>query len=92
YVTPPPGIDAALGDYASRGAPLLTADLRGVNAARVDHPPKALNVVAHSYGTTTSANALADARDLGVYAFVMLGSAGIEGRIPNAGALHVEHT
>jgi hypothetical protein len=91
YVTPPPGVDAALGDFASRGAPLLTADLRGVNAVRHEDPPRALNVVAHSYGTTTSADALADARDLGVYAFVMLGSAGIEERIPNAGALHVEH-
>jgi hypothetical protein len=91
YVTPPPGIDAALGDYASRGAPLLTADLRGVNATRVDDPPRALNVVAHSYGTTTSANALAGARDLGIYAFVMLGSAGIENRIANAGSLHVKH-
>ncbi|WP_285117053.1 alpha/beta hydrolase [Leifsonia sp. fls2-241-R2A-40a] len=91
YATPPPGIDAALGDYASRGAPLLTADLRGVNAARVDSPPRALNVVAHSYGTTTAANALAGARDLGVYAFVMLGSAGIENRIPNVGALGVQH-
>ncbi|MGO4299995.1 alpha/beta hydrolase [Leifsonia sp. RAF41] len=91
YVTPPPGVDAALGDYAARGAPLLTADLRGVNAVRVDALPRALNVVAHSYGTTTSANALSDARDLGVYAFVMLGSAGIEERIPNASALHTQH-
>ncbi|MGO4535486.1 alpha/beta hydrolase [Leifsonia sp. 2MCAF36] len=91
YVTPPPGVDAALGDYAARGAPLLTADLRGVNAVRMDAPPRAVNVVAHSYGTTTSANALSGARDLGVYAFVMLGSAGIEDRIPNAGALHVKH-
>ena len=38
YVTPPPGVDAALGDYAARGAPLLTADVRGVNAVRVDAP------------------------------------------------------
>lgn len=91
YVTPPPGIDAALGDYASRGAPLLTADLRGVNAVRVANPPRALNVVAHSYGTTTSANTLADARDLGVYAFVMLGSAGIEERIRDAAALGAQH-
>ncbi|MGN7801002.1 alpha/beta hydrolase [Leifsonia sp. 22587] len=92
YVTPPPGLDAALGDYAARGAPLLTDDLRGVNAVRVTSPPRSLNVVAHSYGTTTSANALADASDLGVYAFVMLGSAGIESRIPNAAALHTRHS
>ena len=91
YVTPPPGVDAALGDYAARGAPLLTADLRGINAVRVDSSPRALNVVAHSYGTTTSANALSDASDLGVYSFVMLGSAGIEERIPNAAALHTKH-
>lgn len=91
YVTPPPGVDAALGEYASRGAPLLTADLRGVNAARENDPPRAVNVVAHSYGTTTAADALSDAGDLGVYAFVMLGSAGIEMRIPNAAALHARH-
>ncbi|WP_431221088.1 alpha/beta hydrolase [Leifsonia xyli] len=91
YVTPPPGIDAALGDFASRGAPLLTADVRGVNAVRVDEPPRAVNIVAHSYGTTTAANALSGARDLGVYAFVMLGSAGIEERIPDARALHAHH-
>lgn len=91
YVTPPPGVDAALGDYAARGAPLLTADVRGVNAVRVDAPPRAVNVVAHSYGTTTAANALSQAKDLGVYSFVMLGSAGIEDRIPNAAALHAEH-
>ncbi|WP_374010747.1 alpha/beta hydrolase [Leifsonia sp. LS-T14] len=91
YVTPPPGVDAALGDYAARGAPLLTADVRGVNAVRVDDPPRAVNVVAHSYGTTTAANALSQASDLGVYSFVMLGSAGIEERIPNAAALHAQH-
>lgn len=91
YATPPPGVDAALGDFAERGAPLLTADLRGVNAVRVESPPRALNVVAHSYGTTTAANSLAEARDLGIYAFVMLGSAGIENRIPNAASLNARH-
>ena len=49
-----------------------------------------LNVVAHSYGTTTSADALA-AKDLNVYSFVMLGSAGIEQSVGSARQLHAKH-
>lgn len=86
YAAPPVGIDAALGDYAANGAPLLIEAIRGLSAARFGHVPT-LNVVAHSYGTTMAADTLADA-DLGVTAFVMLGSAGIEERIPTAGDLH----
>jgi hypothetical protein len=90
YVTPPPGIDAALGGYAARGAPRLVAALRGFKASRSGAVGVDLSVIAHSYGTTTAANALAS-RKLGVFAFVMLGSAGIEPTIRDARALHVEH-
>ena len=90
YRTPPPGIDATLGAYATRGAPRLTADIEGLYATRLDNPVDTVSVVAHSYGSTTAANAIADAA-LDLFAFVMLGSAGIEGRIPNAKALHAEH-
>jgi hypothetical protein len=91
YVTPPPGIDATLGDYAARGAPLLVSELRGVNAARADDPPQSVSIVAHSYGTTTVADALAEAPGLNIYAYVMLGSAGIEDTIATASDLHAQH-
>lgn len=102
YVTPPPGIDAALGQYAHIGAQNLIEALEGFWAVR---DPKTrsgksastkardtitLNVVAHSYGTTTSADALA-AKDLNVYSFVMLGSAGIEQSVGSARQLHAKH-
>jgi hypothetical protein len=90
YVTPPVGIDAALGLYATQGAGKLITALEGFRAARDSTVPITLNVVAHSYGTTTAADALADV-DVGVYAFVMLGSAGVENRIQTAGALHAKY-
>lgn len=89
YRAPPPGIDATMGEYAGRGAPKLVADLTGISVVRGD-ALTTLNVIAHSYGTTMAADALAD-HDLGVFAFVMLGSAGIEEWIPDAGALSARH-
>lgn len=86
YAVPPVGIDAALGEYATRGAPALTEAIEGLEAYRRLAPP-VVNVVAHSYGTTMAADALADT-DLGVSSFVMLGSAGVEERIPTAADLH----
>ncbi|MFJ3394973.1 alpha/beta hydrolase [Leifsonia aquatica] len=88
YATPPVGLDAALGDYARNGAPELTEAIEGLTAVRRAHPP-AVNVVAHSYGTTMAADALADT-DLGIAAFVMLGSAGVEDRIASAADLHAD--
>lgn len=90
YITPPPGVDAALGGYAARGAPLLVNAIDGLYAAREKKEPTYVNVVAHSYGTTVSANALASA-NLRIYSFVMLGSAGIEASIPGARALHAKY-
>jgi len=89
YRTPPPGVDATLGEYASQGAPRLARDILGLQATRVKDPVDTVNIVAHSYGTTTAADALAD-EDLGVHAFVMLGSAGIEQDIEGASALSAE--
>ncbi|MDN4596715.1 alpha/beta hydrolase [Leifsonia virtsii] len=88
YVVPPVGIDAALGEYAARGAPLLTEAIRGVRAVRADRLP-VLNVVAHSYGTTMAADALADS-PLGIGTMVLLGSAGIEETIRDAAVLHAD--
>lgn len=90
YRTPPPGIDATLGDYAERGAPLLANEIAGLQAARHGGDLASVNVIAHSYGSTMAADALA-ARDLGVGSFVMLGSAGVEDGIANARQLHARH-
>ncbi|ALD13707.1 alpha/beta hydrolase [Clavibacter capsici] len=90
YRTPPPGVDATLGDYAERGAPLLASELAGLRAARAGGDLSTVSVIAHSYGSTMAADALA-ARDLGVDAFVMLGSAGIEDGIDDARDLHARH-
>ncbi|RII99137.1 hypothetical protein DZF97_16205, partial [Clavibacter nebraskensis] len=90
YRTPPPGVDATLGDYAERGAPLLASEIQGLQAARHGGDLASVNVIAHSYGSTMAADALA-ARDLGVDSFVMLGSAGVEDGIANARQLHARH-
>ncbi|WP_435094735.1 alpha/beta hydrolase [Clavibacter michiganensis] len=90
YRTPPPGIDATLGDYAERGAPMLASELAGLQAARHGGDLASVNVIAHSYGSTMAADALA-ARDLGVDSFVMLGSAGVEDGIDDARDLHARH-
>ncbi|WP_431219247.1 alpha/beta hydrolase [Leifsonia xyli] len=84
---PPPSIEASRGEYARAGAPNLIRDMTGLTSSRGTRDAPIVNVVAHSYGTTTAANALARA-DLGVNAFVMLGSAGIETSIPRASDLH----
>jgi hypothetical protein len=90
YRTPPPGVDATLGDYAERGAPLLASEIQGLQAARHGGDLASVNVIAHSYGSTMAADALA-ARDLGVDSFVMLGSAGVEDGIADARQLHARH-
>jgi hypothetical protein len=90
YRTPPPGVDATLGDYAERGAPLLASEIAGLQAARHGGDLTSVDVIAHSYGSTMAADALA-ARDLGVDSFVMLGSAGVEDGIEDARQLHARH-
>lgn len=77
YKTPPPGIAASRGSYAREGAQLLAGDIEGLQAARTGTLAPVINVIGHSYGTTTAANTLHDNR-FGVFSFVMLGSAGVE--------------
>ncbi|MGO4534530.1 alpha/beta hydrolase [Leifsonia sp. 2MCAF36] len=85
---PPPSIEASRGDYAEQGAPHLIRDLEGFRAARsADIGDIRVNVVAHSYGTTVTADALAN-EPLDIDSVVMLGSAGIENTVGSAGALH----
>ncbi|WP_284987574.1 alpha/beta hydrolase [Arthrobacter sp. fls2-241-R2A-172] len=79
------------GDAAHAGADRFVADLQGFNAVRDslgNRTPETLNVLAHSYGTTVTSNALASAH-LNVASFTMLGSAGIEKDIRNTSDLHV---
>lgn len=89
YKTPPlptGGLGVFHGDSAREGAAALANDLSGLNATRAGST-MTLNVVAHSYGTTTASLALAQ-HDLHVDSFVSAASAGIEKSIPNAAAIH----
>ena len=86
-------------DLARQGAVRLAAELDGNWAARnqplgvspgfVSPESPRISVVAHSYGTTTAANALMLVR-YEVDSFTMLGSAGLDtGRVPSLEALAV---
>jgi uncharacterized protein YukE len=88
YEAPPaigePGGLGVLGDaYAERGAVRLASDLRGLRSTR---PAASIDVIGHSYGSTTAAIALASDPTIGVASFIALGSAGIPKDIPDATA------
>ncbi|RKR73475.1 alpha/beta hydrolase [Frondihabitans australicus] len=95
YKSPPvPSLEtpslAVLGSSkAQAGADALARDLAGLNATRQPGNFR-LNVVAHSYGTTTASLALAQ-RDLAVDNFVSVASAGIDTSVPDATAIHATH-
>jgi uncharacterized protein YukE len=74
--------------HARAGAERLADDLGGFRAIR---PDTTLNVVAHSYGSTTAAITLHDHPELGVHSFVTHGSAGIPNSIPDAAATNADH-
>lgn len=76
-------------DKADAGARQLAADLSGFRATRGQAP--ALNVVGHSYGTTTASITLAAQDNLNVQSFVNLGSAGIPTWIHGTGDIHAQH-
>lgn len=86
YHAPPPGVDAAMGEHAKRGAPALISEIKAIKATRPGNVP-AINIAAHSYGATLTANALASEM-LDIHTVVMLGSAGVEPRIANAKHLY----
>jgi len=72
------------GTYARAGAEHLTAALNGYNAVRDEAGTTSqLNVIGHSYGTTTAAYAMA-AHDLRVDNAIFVGSAGIDPSITAA--------
>lgn len=87
YNAPPVGGPQVLGtDYAKAGAVNLAASLDGFTATR---PVAGLNVVAHSYGTTTASIALTSA-SVHVDTFVSVGSAGLAPSIDRASDLHAD--
>ncbi|HWR85928.1 MAG TPA: alpha/beta hydrolase [Rhodoglobus sp.] len=89
YRAPPVGLEATRDTYAEGGAPLLRRDVEALVAVRSSTWQPGISVVAHSYGATMAALALAQG-DLGVYSFVMLGSAGVNPRL-TADDLHADH-
>ena len=81
---------SVLGNHdAQVGAKALDQSLDGFDAAR-SGSNVTLDVVAHSYGTTTTALALSSAGKH-VNTFVSLGSAGMPTSVPNAAAIHADH-
>lgn len=91
YQTPPVpiiegGFDVMGTAFAERGADNLARDLSALEAL---HPGAQVNVVAHSYGTTTSSIALTR-DDVHVDSYVTLGSAGLPPEIDSATDLHAE--
>jgi len=88
YATPGPE-DVLLMDKAKKGGQRLADSIRGFSAVRgTDHVET--NVVAHSYGTTTGAVALAE-RGVHIDRFVALGSAGLPDGLDGAEQLHADH-
>lgn len=82
YRTPPVGVEATRDAYADRGAELLQRDILGLRAARSEGTQPVVNIVAHSYGSTTAAKALT--ADLDIRTFVMLGSSGVDNSFRSA--------
>lgn len=88
YEAPPVGpFEVLSSDKAEAGAANLNRALVGFNAAR---PGIDLNVVAHSYGTTTASIALAQTT-AHVDSYAMIGSAGLPPEIDEASDLQAEH-
>lgn len=84
----PPESAGVFGMSSARiGAEHLSADLAGFRARR---PDAQLDVIAHSFGSTTSALALHDSPGLNVHSYVVLGSAGMPWQVPDAASTHAE--
>ena len=74
---------------AKKGGARLADALRGLDAVRAGGMPET-NVVAHSYGTTTAAVALAE-QGVHVDRFVALGSAGLPDDLRSLTDIHADH-
>lgn len=93
YETPPipgeqGGFDVLQNELAEAGGARLNSALNGFGATRASTAP-ALNVVAHSYGTTTAAFALQESGTR-VDTFVSVGSAGLPESAARASDLRAE--
>jgi hypothetical protein len=90
YETPPvPVVQGGFGvlgtDYAEAGATRLDASITGLQSVRAND--STVNVLGHSYGTTTSSIALTQI-ERPVDTFVSVGSAGLPREIDEASDLH----
>ncbi|MGU3410030.1 alpha/beta hydrolase [Microbacterium sp. M1A1_1b] len=74
---------------AKKGGEQLAASIRGLRTARAGRMPET-NIVAHSYGTTTSAVALSK-QGVSVDRFVALASAGLPDDVDAVDDLHAGH-
>ncbi|MGW8432064.1 alpha/beta hydrolase [Curtobacterium citreum] len=88
YETPDEKEVLFMGKAKAGGAQLADA-LRGLEAVRAGQMPEA-NIVAHSYGTTAAAVALAE-QGVHVDRFVALGSAGLPDDLRSASDIHADH-
>jgi hypothetical protein len=85
----PPASGEVFGtDYAEDGGAKLAASIKGLDAVRRNNMPK-VNILAHSYGTTTASYALTTP-GVHVDSFTAIASAGIPDRIHGAQGLHAD--
>ncbi|MEC5191981.1 MULTISPECIES: alpha/beta hydrolase [unclassified Arthrobacter] len=96
YETPPvPALENNINvgvldvNRAVAGGQKLAGALGGLSAVRGESAPQ-LNIVAHSYGTTTAAVALTQP-GIKVYNFITLGSAGLPDNVHTAADLNAGH-
>jgi len=94
YKTPPVPVqlgqvDVLKNDMAEAGGHRLAGALAGIAAVRAESRPR-LNVVAHSYGTTTAACALRQPDAVQVDTFVSVGSAGLPKDVSSTSDLHAD--
>ncbi|WP_181431195.1 alpha/beta hydrolase [Curtobacterium sp. MCBD17_021] len=82
-------LDVLHSDRAKAGGPKLASMIRGLDATRSGDMPT-VNVLAHSYGSTTAAYALAE-EGVHVDTFTTIASAGIPDSLPTADDVHTDH-
>ncbi|MGU3409399.1 alpha/beta hydrolase [Microbacterium sp. M1A1_1b] len=85
----PPASNAVFGsDYAKAGGEKLAASIKGLDATRASSMPT-VNVLGHSYGTTTASYALTT-EGVHVDSFTSIASAGIPDSIHGADEIHAD--
>ena len=87
-VSPPASWGVFGNEMAEAGGENLAKALRGFEATRAHDDPQ-LNVVAHSYGTTTAAFAMSQA-DVSIDNLILAGSAGLPNHVTHAESLNAD--